>query len=377
MLVVDHPISRSADLVIGSLTAVQVPRWNVVRSIFGDHDGASVAPPGAELERQLVTPLWSTDSLRTLASAILPSRILGPALRSQSGPRPEATPAAAPVAGERWFFINGICSDLRLAEINVRELARFTGRPIELLYNATEGFVLDLIECTFGKAWDLVTEAVAPNFEPLVDALADVTLDRVVLVSHSQGTIVAAVMLKMLHEVLLPPPHDPKKVSQERKLARRMVANPDLVQDAAARASFDRAIGKLRRGRVALADIAKLEMYCFANCATSMAPFATVGAPPRKAPWIESYGNDNDLVARLGVLAPEHGAGSSRIEGERYRNLDAWGHLFNASYLVPMYGARETPPAPHAPAWTAFDGNLRTRPRLWDYALGQTPAAWP
>src|SRR5262245_14619265 len=138
MLVVDHPFSRSADLVIGSLTAVQVPHWNVLRSILGDHDAGYVPPPGVELESQLVTPLWSADALRTLASAIVPSRVLGPALRLRSGPRPGVTPAAAPVAGERWFFINGICSDLRLAEINVRELSRFTGRPIELLYNATE-----------------------------------------------------------------------------------------------------------------------------------------------------------------------------------------------------------------------------------------------
>jgi hypothetical protein len=42
-----------------------------------------------------------------------------------------------------------------------------------------------------------------------------------------------------------------------------------------------------------------------------------------------------------------------------------------------MYGAREVPPAAHAPAWLPFDGNLRTRPRFWEYALGQAPSAWP
>ena len=42
---------------------------------------------------------------------------------------------------------------------------------------------------------------------------------------------------------------------------------------------------------VKLADVGKLELYCFANCATSMAPFYAAPASRRQAPWIESYGN--------------------------------------------------------------------------------------
>jgi len=46
----------------------------------------------------------------------------------------------------------------------------------------------------------------------------------------------------------------------------------------------------------------------------------TRGAP---TPWIESYGNEKDVMARLGVLANVMGSGSVRIGGYRYRGYSA------------------------------------------------------
>jgi hypothetical protein len=48
-------------------------------------------------------------------------------------------------------------------------------------------------------------------------------------------------------------------------------------------------------------------------------------------------GAERHLVARLGVLAPPHGIGSTRIQGDRYRCERAWGHLLNAHYLNPTF----------------------------------------
>jgi hypothetical protein len=123
-------------------------------------------------------------------------------------------------------------------------------------------------------------------------------------------------------------------------------------------------------------DIGKLELYCFANSATSMEPFVTLHTPPHHAPWIESYGNEYDMIAKLGLLAPPHGIGSARIAGDRYRRSGAWGHLFHAHYLVPMLKdlAGATQPGNEL---EPFHTNLRLRPRLWEYVGGNTPASFP
>jgi hypothetical protein len=115
--------------------------------------------------------------------------------------------------------------------------------------------------------------------------------------------------------------------------------------------------------------LGKLELYCFANCATSMEPFVRLQSPTRVAPWIESYGNENDLVAKLGLLAPPHGIGRTRIAGDRYRFPGAWGHLFNAHYGLPMlvHGRKPEP----------FHDNLRETPRLLEYLEGRVPSSMP
>ena len=66
-------------------------------------------------------------------------------------------------------------------------------------------------------------------------------------------------------------------------------------------------------------ELRKLEIYCFANCASEMAQIKFRGGKEWPVPWIESYGNENDIVARLGVLANVTGPGSVRIDGDRYK----------------------------------------------------------
>ena len=142
------------------------------------------------------------ETLDSASRAFLPLPLLGGALRQRSGPIEIASPFAGSHPTQRWFFINGICSDQRLATLNVRMLERMFERPITLLHNATEGFWFDLIECAVGKSFDKVTDAAAASLPPLVDALCNRKIKRVVLLSHSQGTIIAAVILKWLDEVL-------------------------------------------------------------------------------------------------------------------------------------------------------------------------------
>jgi hypothetical protein len=86
-------------------------------------------------------------------------------------------------------------------------------------------------------------------------------------------------------------------------------------------------------------EVAKLEVYCLANCATSMR-YVTSG-PDGPVPWIESYGNEFDIVARLGVLAPNPKRWNVEIDGPRYERVGAWGHLLNEHYLAPIERAQK------------------------------------
>ena len=117
-------------------------------------------------------------------------------------------------------------------------------------------------------------------------------------------------------------------------------------------------------------ELRKLEIYCFANCASEMVQIKVGGGKGLPVPWIESYGNENDIVARLGVLANVTGPGSVRIDGDRYKR-DAWGHLLNAHYLYPMMEARGH--GDPAGGLVPLEGNRLSRPRLFAYLDAKSP----
>jgi hypothetical protein len=118
-------------------------------------------------------------------------------------------------------------------------------------------------------------------------------------------------------------------------------------------------------------ELCKLEIYCFANCASEMLPVKVRGGKGAPAPWIESYGNEMDIVARLGVLANGRGPGSAHIGGDRYRRNGAWGHLLNAHYLYPMTEARKL--GDYAGGLVPLNGQRSSVPRLFGYLNGNSP----
>ena len=80
-----------------------------------------------------------------------------------------------------------------------------------------------------------------------------------------------------------------------------------------------------------------MEVYAFANCASSMRYID----PENHHPYIESYANRRDIVARLGALSPENKPnGLVCIDGPVFENRaswknrhSGWGHLLNQHYL--------------------------------------------
>jgi hypothetical protein len=259
------------------------------------------------------------------------------------------------------------------------------GRPLTVLHNVTRGFVPDLAACAVGKEWDWVTESAAVAFPCIYAALKDAACERLILLAHSQGTILAAVILALLEE--LHPPIRTQlatqvEVASERKVARKLARQWNFERSLRAAqtgrdlhpeepASFDwPGRGRRQPEVVTREELQKLEIYCFANCASEMVPVSTGDKNGMLVPWIESYGNEMDIVARLGVLANVVGPGSVRIGGDRYKRPSAWGHLLNAHYLCPMMKARSKD---SSGGLVPLKGNLLATPRLFAYLGAKSP----
>jgi hypothetical protein len=367
-------LARIVNRVFNPARAVGVPGFSWRRSILGDPGSLVAAQPGLETELAAFRPFWSREALGTLLRVAPSYPVVRRWVREPCEPIRFPGNCTGKHRDERWFYINGICTDRRLAELGAATLCRIFDRPFTILYSPTEGFIFDLLASVIGKGWT-ITESATCNFAALVEALLDPEVRRVIVISHSQGAIVAGVMLKALEELL--PLQRPDRgagvdpVSPERRVAREIVANNGTTRRSnGAKVAIENAL------KLSPSDIGKLELYCFANCATSMESFVVLGTPPQHAPWIESYGNEYDMVARLGVLAPPYGVGSARIGGDRYRRSRMWGHLFNAHYLLPMVNdlTGATPPSHEL---EPFHSNLRQRPRLWEYVDGNTPPSFP
>ena len=264
---------------------------------------------------------------------------------------------------EAWFFINGILTDANVAQLNAAYLSYLFHRPITLIQNSTDGIVLDLLECAVGKEWRLNTESVVAAFPAIHGALKS-QKEKVVVICHSQGTIIMARVLMLLCKVTRPGPK-PRAL----KAAPAEFIYPE--QEGLEMKDFD---------LLTEPELAKLEIYCFANCANTMRYYRAShnGAPP--IPWIESFGNENDIVARLGMLAPRPKKWGINIDGPCYERLKAWGHLLNQHYLAPIdalqkvghRGGGRDGSAPfeltNGPAYPNA-----TTPRLFSYINGGAP----
>lgn len=361
------------------------------RSLLGDRESWDVDRyPHTEL--QLMQPaqwLQATESLAHMLVPAVPRRLpawvrLRPAFKPgvrlflrpskvyryrPAKPRPDPSPDQA------WFFINGICTDRHMLMLNAAYLSELFQRPLTLLHNSTCSVVPDLLECAFGKGWNGVTEAARLAFAPIYVALKQPQCKRVVLLAHSQGTIIAGVLLWLLRglyppssEILL----DGEPRCPEQRVARQLAHKWGFpcAETAAERAASTGAV----KPPLTREELGKLEIYNFANCASLMGPIDTQA----RLPYLESYGNEHDLVARLGVLAPAKGLGAVGIGGERYVRRKTWGHLLNAHYLHPMEQEWRSLRKGQTPASTLLPlpGNRGRRPRLFDYLGGASPPAY-
>jgi hypothetical protein len=346
--------------------AAGIPPWRLPSSVLGSFMRAA---PSLRSEYALLRSSEVGRTGRYLADILIPSLQRRPPawvparLRSiffhettvMRRPDPAGSFDAFPA--EDWFFINGILTNQAMATWNADYLAFMFGRPFTIIQNATDGPVADLFECAYEKAFGMNGEPVNVGFPVIHRALKDPAKDRIVIIAHSQGTLISGVMLRLLRLIYADRDDHMSSAEQSRERAALQRAgvtlSPDDLED------------------VTREELARLEIYCFANCASEM----RYVDPERQLPWIESLGNEHDLVARLGMLAPNLASERIHIDGPMWIRHDAWGHLLNAHYLRAIElaqggGSVPGPATATAEPYMQLAGDPAPAPRLYRYING-------
>jgi hypothetical protein len=363
-----------------------------IRSLFGPM-GSWIRPPRQYSEFRIIDPWRPLQTLKYLRDATIPARPWGPPdwarrlmpdLVTELFWRPSrffrqsdeyGSPCSFP--DEHWFFINGVATNEALARLNAAFLAQLFHRPITVMQNATDSLLVDLVECGLGKGLTLdretMTEPAWRAASAILEALNAPATRRVVVIAHSQGTIIMANVLRAIAETLQ---------AQDLLLTRRHMAGwHDYTTalmggrkqaDKALRDDLAHGLSVFAAGTpsAVLEKLDKLEIYTFANCADTMKYVARRGG--KAYPYLEHFANEFDIVARLGILSPND---RIDIDGPAFVQEGAWGHLLNEHHLFAiddyLYPGPEAVPGgnPYRPA----GGRRRAEPRLYGYFHGKRP----
>jgi hypothetical protein len=379
-------VNRDWDTLLGiAFDALRINPLRYLSSIFGPP--RTWLPPHSRYSEFKIIDLWRPGrTAKFLANTWIPSiprtpPTFGPPLLNGLFwqptvilQRPDHNGSYTAFPDEAWFFVNGIMTNDAVAQINSAYLAYLFHRPLTMIQNSTDSLWIDLFECAVGKEWYRVVEPAVKALPPIYDALKSPHKQRVVVVCHSQGTIIMSVVLRLLGQLFRRPAALEAAAGARALFAGApLYAPPEFVypdEDPINLDDFD---------TLTEAELAKLEVYCFANCANTMTHIATA-ADGRPLPWIESFGNENDIVARLGMLAPRPEQWGIRIDGPRYKRHGAWGHMLDEHYLKEIErrqkrGRRpggDGTAAPYAPVPGSVE-EAEQAPRLFSYINGGIP----
>ncbi|CAM9691120.1 unnamed protein product [Ascophyllum nodosum] len=193
-------------------------------------------------------------------------------------------------SSETFVYVNGICTTKQMAKNTCKELSAMFQRDVIGVHNPTDSMIIDLLECILGKLWIgesvCVSEPVKLVYEEVKKVLQDPKKTKVVLISHSQGTIIAGdVLWKLWSDV----------------------DNDNLPQTA----------------------MNRLEIYAVANASQYMEQRGGF-------PYIESICNNYDNVGMLGANAPARTKDTwdIRIAGKViFPTKPKWGHMISSHYL--------------------------------------------
>ena len=390
------PANAIADLLEIALEALKIRPPDYFRSVFGP-PGSWLPPHRRFSEYNIINPWRLPTTAGFLADITVPSmavttpgwaRMLFPDVVTRRFWRPtgffrqaDEYAGVCSFPDEHWFFINGIATNQDVAQYNASFLAHLFHRPVTVIQNATNSLGVDLWECVVGKGLKTdpdsgdrktMSEPAWRATAAILEALNAGQTRRVIIIAHSQGTIIAANVLRALAKALRSR-QARQKIPRWHRFTNQLMGGvktetEKILRNNLAHAFFEFAKGGPAR---AISRLEKLEIYTFANCADKM----RYVDPARKIPYMEHFANEFDIVARLGVLSPL-GAGRGavvEIDGAVHERKGAWGHLLNEHYLTPiddfLYPGgrkfrRETDPYPGP-------GKRPQKPRLYRYFHGK------
>lgn len=238
--------------------------------------------PTAPLVLGIIPPLFKDNSeinLKSYDSGTQYFEVLYEALRLPGLPEADRYYAPESVGednyrNEKWYFLNGICTNEDMWELNAEALYELFGRKIHPLHNRSSGALVDLWESIKGRTFDKPSDPALQFAEQLIDDLQKESLEKVVIIAHSQGGIIAANILKYL-----------AATGDEELLSAMMT---------------------------------KLELYTFASASDEV---------PDYVHRVEHFANRWDFFTRIGAIVF-----TKRHKGQHFRT-NATGHLLNIHYL--------------------------------------------
>ena len=180
-----------------------------------------------------------------------------------------------------FIFINGVLGSEKIVNYNRIELALLLDKPINLLFNASDSLVIDLFEAFIGKETHQLTEASTVALYTICSKLLDENINKVIIIAHSQGTVIISKVLNSLYKL---------------------------------------GLNKIKY-------LNKLEIYCFSNCASNMKYLNC------NLPYMEHFANENDFIAKLGCNCPKEVEQFISIDGKIFINKNGTGHMLNSHYL--------------------------------------------
>jgi hypothetical protein len=301
-------------------------------------------PPRRWSEYSLLSPWKPLRALRYLLNTTVPSLPFQPPpltppllddyffQPSVILQRPDHMGSYTSFPREAWFFINGIMTNSDVAQLNAAHLTDLFYRPMTVIQNATSSLWIDLAQCAIGKQWRQVTEPVVKAMPAIYAALKS-EKEKVVVVCHSQGTIIMATVLDLLYRLTA-------QAVQSGRPPEGVEGTMAAMAEAYAPAEFiyqsDEDLDLRDFAPLTEAELAKLEVYSFATCADVFVHYRPQRGARPPIPYIEHFGNERDIVARLGMLAPKANERGILIDGPRFMRDSAWGHLLSEHYLYPI-----------------------------------------
>ena len=387
------------DLAQVALEALRLKPPCYFRSVFGS-PGSWLPPHRRYSEYNIIDPWRPIATARFLMDLSIPSsavttpdiaRMLLPPLVNRLFWRPtrffrqaDEYGGVSSFPGEHWFFINGIATSTDVAKLNAAYLAHLFHRPVTVIQNSTNSLPVDLYECVIGKGFKdnpdstdrkTMTEPAWRATAAILEALNTDHTQRVVIIAHSQGTIIVANVLRAIAKALRSKPARQKR-PRWHPFTNELMGEVQTGTQKILRNNLAHSLSGFARGgpEKALDRLAKLEIYTFANCADKM----RYVYPTRQVPYMEHFANELDLVARLGILSPLRGDSNTLIEidGPVFEHKASWGHLLNEHYLTPiddyLYPGGQKDRRGRNPFIRRGKGPRK--PRLYQYFHGNQPA---